>query len=263
LDTGIYWRRALVAISGMMFGFAGACKWTAVNTFGAVVLITVLLLLAGRFAGESAGGNLKRQIRNLQSIGVPALGFAFLLLPAVTYSCALIPIFVTTHTPFSLGELVSIQIRMLTLSKGVTGNNLLYSPWYRWPLMASPMRGLSYLLGNVVVMWGGVLAVAICCWRLFKSTALAESFVVLLYVLNLLQWAVTPRPVTYYYYYYPSAMFLGTALAVALRRTQRPQIFGVRLTVILPVLAALVFLYCYPRMAHLDAPWDCMFGCWN
>jgi len=84
-----------------------------------------------------------------------------------------------------------------------------------------------------------------------------------LYVLNLLQWVVTPRPVTYYYYYYPSAMFLGTALAVALRRTQRPQIFGVRLTVILPVLAALVFLYCYPRMAHLDAPWDCMFGCWN
>ena len=263
LDIGIYWRRALVAISGTMFGLAGACKWTAVNTFGTVVLITVFLLLAGLFAGESAGRNLKRQIRNLQDIGIPALGFGLLLVPSVTYSLAFIPIFVTSHTPFSLGELVSIQIRMLTLSKGVAGNRYIYSPWYRWPLMASPMRGLSYLLGNVVVMWGGLIAVAICCWRLLKSIALAESLVVLLFALNLLQWVVTPRPVTFYYYYYPSAMFLSTALAVALRGRERPQIFGVRLTVILPVLAAVVFLYCYPRMARLDSPWDCMFGCWN
>lgn len=263
LEIGISWRRALVAISGTMFGLAGACKWTAVNTFGTVVLITVLLLLVGRFAGESAGDNLKRQIRNLQNIGVPALCFGLLLAPAVTYSLAFIPVFVTTHTPFSLGELVRIQIRMLTLSKGVAGNKCIYSPWYRWPFMASPLRGLSYLLGNVVVMWGGVVAVAICCRRLLKSIALAESLVVFLFVLNLLQWVVTPRPVTFYYYYYPSAMFLGTALAVALRGTARPQIFGVRLAVILPVLAAVFFLYCYPRMAHLDAPWDCMFGCWN
>jgi len=108
-----------------------------------------------------------------------------------------------------------------------------------------------------------LIAVAICCWRLLKSIALAESLVVLLFALNLLQWVVTPRPVTFYYYYYPSAMFLSTALAVALRGRERPQIFGVRLTVILPVLAAVVFLYCYPRMARLDSPWDCMFGCWN
>jgi hypothetical protein len=56
-------------------------------------------------------------------------------------------------------------------------------------------------------------------------------------------------------------MFLGMAIAVALRSLPA-RIFGVRLSLLFLLSAAVVFGRCYPQMAHLDTPWDCIFGCW-
>jgi dolichyl-phosphate-mannose--protein O-mannosyl transferase len=209
-----------------------------------------------------ARSGLQKELENINRIGIPALLLGLVVAPAITYSMAYIPVFLTSHTPFSFVGVLQIQEQMWTLSKGVSGNRAIFSPWYEWPFMASPMRGLSYLMGNPAVMWTGVVAIAVCCWRFLKSPALAEGLVVLTYFLNLLQWIVTPRPVTFYYYYFPSAMILSTALAVVLWRSGRRKIFGIRISLALIVAAAAVFLYCYPRMTHLNAPWDCMFGCW-
>src|SRR5439155_10955600 len=35
------------------------------------------------------------------------------------------------------------------------------------------------------------------------------------------------------------------------------RVLGIRPAFILVVAAAVIFVVCYPRMAHLDAPWDC------
>jgi dolichyl-phosphate-mannose--protein O-mannosyl transferase len=141
-------------------------------------------------------------------------------------------------------------------------NVAITSQWYTWPFHVSPQRGLSYLLGNPVVMWGGVASLAVSLRRIWKSLALPETLVLLLYAAHWLQWAVTPVKAAFYYYYFPSAMFLGVALALALRDLPRA-LFGVRLRLIVLIAAAAVFLWCIPRMAHLQAPWDCVLGCWN
>jgi uncharacterized membrane protein YhiD involved in acid resistance len=73
---------------------------------------------------------------------------------------------------------------------------------------------------------------------------------------------VIPQQWTVYYYYYPPAMFLGVSIAIALSRTQKQRIFGVRIGLVILLAAGVFFMYCYPRMAHLEAPYDCMFGCW-
>ncbi len=54
-------------------------------------------------------------------------------------------------------------------------------------------------------------------------------------------------------YYYPSVMILGVAIALAVGTIPRT-IFGVRVSVIVLLAAAVVFLWCYPRM-------DCALGC--
>jgi dolichyl-phosphate-mannose--protein O-mannosyl transferase len=83
----------------------------------------------------------------------------------------------------------------------------------------------------------------------------------LFYAGNLLQWAVTPQQLLYYYYYFPAAMTLGILIALALR--DMPQrVFGVRLNLVCLVAASCVFIFCFPHMAHLEAPFDCAFGCW-
>jgi dolichyl-phosphate-mannose--protein O-mannosyl transferase len=263
LPIGVHARRIFLLFSGLMFGLAGACKWTAVDTFAVVLATSFALLAFGRFRPAILNANLARQAQNLREIGFPALFLGLVLLPIVSYSLTYLPVFRANHLTFSLTELARMHARMWSLSKAFTGNRFIYSPWYSWPFTASPQRLLPDLMGNLVVMWGGLLALGICMRRIWKHFASAETFIVLLYAANLAQWAVTPRSVTYYYYYFSAAMFLGAAIAVALRRAPRPRIFGVRVAFIALSAAAVFFLYWYPRMAHLNAPWDCLFGCWS
>jgi len=66
----------------------------------------------------------------------------------------------------------------------------------------------------------------------------------------------------FYYYYYPSVMILGVAIALAVR-TLPPTIFGVRVSVIVLLAAAVVFLWCYPGWHTWKRHGDCALGCWS
>ncbi len=134
-------------------------------------------------------------------------------------------------------------------------------PWYRWPFNLNPQRGLSYLVGNPLVAWVGLGAMLVCLRRFCKAVTFQEWLVFLLFAANYLQWSVTPEKGIFYYYYYPAVMVLGVTIAVAMRSLPA-RVLGVRISLVLLIAAGVYFLRCYPQMAHLQAPWDCAFGCW-
>jgi dolichyl-phosphate-mannose--protein O-mannosyl transferase len=262
LDVRKGTRRALMLACGLLFGLGAACKWNAVDTWASVLVIAFALRGCGKYIARD-NLRLRRSGENLRAIGLPMLVVSLIVAPPVAYALTFVPLFRAEHIPFSVPVLVRLHALMFHLTTIAPGSRTLYAAWYSWPFRWSPMRGLSYLLGNPVVMWVGMLALVACARRLWKRLALPEAMVLCLYLANLLQWAVTPIKTPTYYYYFPAAMFLGPAIAVALSYPARRQVFGVRLNVLLVVAAAVVFLYCYPRMAYLQSPWDCMFGCWN
>lgn len=253
LETSVGRRRALVVMSGVLFGVAGATKWNAVDCW-----VVVCVACAGLLLSKNSGAGV-----NAREIGLPMLLIGLLVIPAVTYAAVFLPLFHEMQETFSLKTLVAMHRAMLTMTKAAPGNPTQSVAWYAWPLRTEPMRAFSYLVGNPVVMWGGLAAVVVCIVRFAKRASLAEGMVVALYAANLLQWAVTPLRIPNYYYYYSAAMFLGPVIAVALKETAPHRILKMRPALIVTVAAFVVFLYCYPRMAHLEAPWDCMFGCWN
>jgi len=249
LDLSILKRRLLLFATGLMFGLGSACKWNAVVTLGAVALVAAILYVRNR--------------HGLRQVGAPTLTLALVVLPLAAYSLAYWPLCYRFHRPFTVGELVSMNAFIWRYHVNCPGNPALDVRWYRWFFRASPERGLSYLMGNFVVVWGGLIALLVCAWKFCKSFVLPEGLVTLFYALNLLQWVVIPQKRLVYYYYFPPAMFLGVALAIVLYRTRTPRPFGIRLSLLLLVAAAVFFLYCYPRMTALEAPYDCMFGCWS
>ena len=142
----------------------------------------------------------------------------------------------------------------------VVANRCMVTPWYQWPVQFQPLRNLSYLVGNWYVMWGGLAALLLCARRFGRCVP--ETLVIVLYAGNLLQWAITPQNgFFYYYYYFPAALFLGVAMALALRQFPE-RLFGVRLRILCALPAFVVFAYCFPRMANLPPPFDCTLGCW-
>jgi dolichyl-phosphate-mannose-protein mannosyltransferase len=263
LDLSTVKRRMLLCCSGFLLGLAGACKWNAVDTLAVLLAASFVVPWISRRLPAPPTSLLARFAKSLRQAGTPCVFFALIVLPAVSYSLVFWILFRSVHLPFGIPQFLEMNHAMWRHHLGDTTAKTVALAWYRWPFQASPMRILSYLLGNPVVMWGGVAGIAFCLWRSWKLFGVSEGLVVFLYAANLLQWVVTPtRAFSLYYYYFPAAMFLGVAMAVALNRLPRT-FLGIRVGLIALVAAALVFLWCYPRMAHLDAPWDCALGCWN
>jgi dolichyl-phosphate-mannose-protein mannosyltransferase len=249
LEISIIRRRALLVLSGLMFGLGTACKWNAVVTLAAVGLAAMVLYI--------------RNTHHMREAGVTTLGVAFAVVPVAAYVLAYLPLCIRFHRPFSVVELTEMNAFIWRYHVNCPGNPALDVHWYRWFFRATPERGLSYLMGNFVVVWLGFFALAVCAWRFLRTFALPEGLVTLFYAVNLLQWVLIPQKRLVYYYYFPPAMFLGVALTIVLWRMPSPRVFGIRLSVLLVMAAAVFFLYCYPRMAGLEAPYDCMFGCWS
>jgi len=254
-------RRLLFCLAGVLVGLAGACKWNAIDTLAVYILVAAALLLVPRSRLVTKVPSLLSFAQNLSEAGIPFLLLGLLVAPIAAYCFVFWPLCRLIHIPFSLHELAAINTFMWHFNRTTDINPFLISPWWSWPLNLNPQRSLSYLVGNPVVAWTGLLALAFCLRRFWKAIALPEALVLLLFAANFLQWAVTPQRGLYYYYYYPCVMILGVAIAVALRSLPA-RVFGVRISLLLLVAAAVFFVRCYPQMAHLDSPWDCVFGCW-
>jgi dolichyl-phosphate-mannose-protein mannosyltransferase len=262
LDLGIAKRRILLYCSGISIGLAGACKWNAVDTLAVLLLTSLALFVISKRHFGNLSPSIARYAENVRQIGISSVLLAFLVCPVVSYTLTFWPQCRSLHLPFGTHQFLVMNLYIWRFHLAVGGNRFIVSPWYSWPLNLSPQRALSYLLGNPVVMWGGVVALVFSFRRFWKSFAFAEGLIVLLYAANLLQWAVTPAKCTFYYYYFPAAMILGVAIALTLRSLPQ-RIFGVRISLLVLSAAAIVFLWCLPKMAHLEAPWDCALGCWS
>jgi dolichyl-phosphate-mannose-protein mannosyltransferase len=255
-------RRMLMCCAGTLVGLAGACKWNAVDTLAVMLCVSFGLPWLAKRMKPGAQGSLAQYARALQQIGIPWLLLALLVCPIASYALTFWPLCHSLHLPFEMHRIVEMNRYIWRWHRTVLGNRAIISAWYTWPFKTVPQRGLSDLLGNPVVMWGGLVALIYCVWRLKKSFDLPEALAALLYMANLLQWAVTPMNGVAYYYYYPAAMILCVALAVSLRSAPE-RVFGVRISLVLLSGAGAVFLWYIPRMAHLESPWDCVLGCWS
>jgi len=262
LKTGAAARRGLLIGSGILIGLAGACKWNAIDTLGAYFLVGAALLWLAYRPSSEIESPLRRYAGNIRQIGAPTLLLGLSAVPLAAYALTYWPMCRLLRQPFGIRSLVAMNFAVWHFSVTEVSNKFLVTPWYQWPFSLKPQMGLSYLVANPVVAWGGIAALLVCLWSFLKRRELAEGFVILLFAANFLQWVVTPEKGLLYYYYFPCVVILGAAIAVALRNLPA-RFLGIRVSLAILACAFLVFLWCYPRMAHLDAPWDCVFGCWS
>ena len=179
LELSLAQRRVLLLISGLLFGLGTACKWNAVVSLAAVALVAVVLYL--------------RKTHHLREIGLITLVSGLAVLPITTYILAYWPLCHRFHLPFTYHELAALNTYIWLYHVQCPGSAALNSPWYRWFFRASPERGLTYLMGNFVVVWAGLAALALCIWRFVRGFVLPEGLVALFYAVNLLQWVVIPQ----------------------------------------------------------------------
>jgi dolichyl-phosphate-mannose-protein mannosyltransferase len=215
--------------AGVFFGLATATKWFAlipwVAAVGLLVLIRLLQFWGVSFTGAKTDEWYSASL--FKGVSVKSWGWRLVALPLTLYFLTFVPLLFTqkanTH---GVLDLFIMQKTMYDGQLRVVTDHPYMSKWTDWPIMKRPIwyafdkegerqelvRGVV-LLGNPLVMWGGLLALVFCVWNWVKTRSRVAFLILFFYGTFYFSWAVIPRKVSFYYYYYPAGMVLSLALA--------------------------------------------------
>lgn len=249
--------RAPLLLIGLFMGLSIATKWSA--AYGAFFVGLVVL---GRFAWtwwthrQQAPTSMRGPGYLQHIIWVP---LALIVLPLAVYIGSYIPLFLDGY---SFGYFIDLQKEMLNYHAHFSADPPTASRWWSWPLdMRSVWFGTrsledgrtarTYALGNPILYWAFLPAVAWTLYRWWKS----QNHVALLVLAvgffgQWLPWVFIERT-TYLYHFLPSVPFGCLAVAATLvyihdhwrdwRRT---------LAIEYVVLVVLAFAFFYPIVAY-------------
>jgi dolichyl-phosphate-mannose-protein mannosyltransferase len=245
------------ALAGIAFGLSAACKWSGLFALAVCIVIVGVIRLMQGWRAQFAGGNADDWYRPGLWPDFRWYHFAgcFVLVPAIVYLASFVPLY-----GLSFPDLIEAQRRIFSdnTTTAIAGH-IYMSAWPSWPFLVRPVWYLFdkigddriaavVFLGNPVVLWAALPALAICL-RNWIVTRRADAFLILsFYVGPYLAWALLPRTLGFLYYYLPAATVASLALVYVLRRGNSPRwllwafvaIAGAGFAAMLPVSAAFV-----------------------
>jgi dolichyl-phosphate-mannose-protein mannosyltransferase len=216
-------------LAGLAFGLAGACKWSGFFPLGVVIAIVAVVRLLQGWRTQFAEPNAEDWYRpdRWPEFRTYHFAFCFILVPAVAYFIAYIPL-----TGFSLSGFIEAQRKIFAENSASHPAHLYMSSWPSWPLLMRPIwyqfdkmaderfQAIIFL-GNPMILWPALAALAICA-RDFIVARRTQAFLILAFYLGpWLAWATLPRTIGFIYYYLPSATVASLALVYVLTQGER------------------------------------------
>jgi dolichyl-phosphate-mannose--protein O-mannosyl transferase len=219
-------------LAGLAFGLSAACKWSGLFPLAAaIVIIAALRLLQGWRTGFDGGSEEDWYRPDLwPDFRLAHFALCFVLLPGAAYVSSFVALY-----GLSIPDILEAQRRIFADNTTTAlGGHTYMSAWPSWPLLIRPVWYLFdkvgddaieaiVLLGNPLVLWPALVALAIALrdWIMARR---ADAFLVLaFYVVPYLSWALLPRTLGFLYYYLPAATIASLALVYALTRDGVPR----------------------------------------
>ncbi len=223
-----------LALSGVSFGFAIACKWTGLYA-GAGLAIIFFLTLYQRYNEYLKAKKHPKEYKELIDAFTPnmlkTLGWCcifFVAVPLVIYCLSYIPYLNSTCTGGGGNSILENQRAMYVYhSSTVLGSTHAYSSrWYEWIIMKRPIwyysgtvsegvkEGIS-AFGNPLVWWLGIPAFFYMLYTAITKKDKRALFLVIAYLSQLIPWIPITR-LTFIYHYFPCVPFIVMMLGYSI-----------------------------------------------
>ena len=219
------------ALAGIGFGLSAACKWSGLFVLAVCIAIIAAIRLMQGWRTQFAEARAEDWYRPDLWPDFKARHFAacFVLIPAAAYFATFTPFY-----GFSIPVILDGLGRFFCVNTttAIAGHTYL-SSWPSWPFLVRPVWYLFdkidedhiaavVFLGNPLILWPALLAVAICLrdWIVMRRV---DAFLILAFYFGpYLAWALLPRTLGFIYYYLPAATTASFALVYALKRGNMP-----------------------------------------
>lgn len=226
-------QKRFLAFAGVMFGLATSCKWMAVVPWffaiGLIGLVRVFQSWGVTLTGKKTWSEVEDFFSPdlFKNLTTKQIALRLGLIPLAAYFATFLPFLFVDRTPaYGLWDIILMQPKMFDGQLRVVTSHPYMSDWKSWPFMTRPIwyafdkeasdpdyvRGVL-LLGNPLMMWGGLFAILACFWGWIRHRARDAFLISAFYLVFVLCWAVIPRKIAFYYYYYPAGMTLSLAIA--------------------------------------------------
>ena len=226
------------ALAGIGFGLSIGCKWSGLFVLAVCIVIVAVIRLMQSWRTQFADARPEDWYRPDLWPDFRWWHFAicFVLIPAAVYLATFIPLY-----GFSFPDILQAQRRIFgdNTTTAIAGHTYM-SSWPSWPFLVRPVWYLFdkigddriaavVFLGNPLILWPALIAVAICL-RDWIVTRRVDAFLVLAFYFGpYLAWALLPRTLGFIYYYLPAATTASFALVYALKRGSMPALAAVGL----------------------------------
>ena len=242
------WR---LALSGIFAGLALGSKWSIAPALllPGLAFLVLRLRYGPRLLTITRGGP-------VPGISLLESGVWLGLVPVAVYWLTFWPAFHWAVNPANPWDPIGWHQNMLKLQDSVVKPHPYRSYWYQWVgnwravwYLYQPIDGAQrgiVLIGNPFSMLAGLPALGWALWAGLRRKRWDALGFAALYLLSLLFWALSGKPVQFYYHYLLPGTFLMACLALALdevwKRKDRWRWIGPASLAI----AAGMFLYFYP-----------------
>lgn len=235
----VWWRWTLGAV---LLGLAAGTKWVAVPYVGFAALAFALVRRGhpGRWPG----------------LGIARAWITLAIVSAGVYLLTFWPAFFYREDPLTPGRLLGFQLDMYRQQTQVLPPHPYQSNWWSWAFDGRPIwylyepvdgaqRGIL-MIGNPVVLWGGLIAVLACLWAWLRDRDHRAGAVVAIWIGSYAMWAIIPKSLGFYYYYYLSSIWLALVIAAAFDHWRARVNYWDEAFL---VVAAVLFIHFYPIIA--------------
>ncbi|MCR4621436.1 MAG: phospholipid carrier-dependent glycosyltransferase [Clostridiales bacterium] len=263
-----------LGLSGVMFGFACASKWTGI--YAGAGLAVIFFMSVGKRINEYLifRKDSPQQVRYFWWKLAFTLAFCvvfFIIVPLLIYYFSYYWHF-RTSGGLSVAKVWELQQQMYGYHTNLVDTHFFRSPWYEWPLIVKPMwyysSDIQYLgygtvssisaMGNPAVWWTGLVALIVCILILAfdKKRNEAVMLTVIGFMSQFLPWVLVPRS-TYIYHYFASVIFIIICIALVLGRLVKLSRITAKITgLTLLVAAAVLFIMFYPLESGLPCAYS-------
>lgn len=230
----IFFIKKSYLLSALFMGVACATKWPGI--FLALIYFPVLLA--------------QRQIKKL---------IYFIIIPPIIYLLSYTPYFLLGYT---WKDFIELHKQIWWYQTHLQATHDYASAWWSWPLNLYPVwyfvdykdNNIANIFasGNTAVFWLGSAAVVLTAWETFKKKSINLFFIILLFFVFWLPWAISPR-IMFLYHFSPSIPFLSLALGYQLGKFFEDKNMR-KFVIILLSLMIINFILIYPFLVGIPIP---------
>ena len=238
---------AWLAASGAFAGLGLASKWVGLYALGAIcVLVAWDALTHGR---DGILAVMPNPVLSAAVVGALLIG-----VPLALYLLSYVPYFSLGH---SFVEFAKLQQMMYGYHANLRATHPFGASWYGWPFGHRAVflylanhgfnRSEIWTIPNIVVFWGGLIAIGAAAARAVRTKSVALVVLVGAALAQYLPWTAVSR-VAFLYHYLPVVPFLAIALGWGLVEGLRGSPHRWRATAFVTAAAVAFFFFTLPAL---------------